>query len=259
MSTLESQLKAHADYCNEQISKLTLSLEKFPPGRLRHYQNGKYIRYVILIPGQNPVFLHSGDKDLIKRMARKLIFEARLKDMTAELEICTNSLNTYNIHPHALEQLLADPLISGLLSAENPETDLQAWMDEPYIRCTSHSDHLIVPTAAGFPVRSKAESIIIIVLLELKIPFRYEQEHIFNGISYFPDFTLLHPLTRQTAILEHFGLMDDSEYCSQAYRKMCVYTDNGFRPQERLICFFEYKTKPLDINRVRYELVQWLQ
>ena len=259
MSSLESQINAHTVYCREQIELLSAAIEKFPPGRMKCYKSGKYIRYVILIPGRKPIYLRAGDQKTKKIMARKAFYEARLQDLTAELEICMVSLEAGESHPHALECLLEDPNFNSLLTADHPESDLASWMAEDYPRSTSHPEHLIVPTAAGFPVRSKAEAIIIIVLLELKIPFRYEQVYVFNGTRYVPDFTLLHPRTRKIALLEHFGLMDDPDYAGQAFEKLKVYNKNGFRPQKSLLFFFEYEDTPLDINHVHDELVRWMQ
>lgn len=259
MSSLESFVQSHAAYCREQLDRLSHSLEKYPPGKLHHYRNGKYNRFVIISKGGTTVNVRSKDNSLKRKMAWKILWEARQKDLQAELAACEACLQVLEHHPHAEEQLLSDPHISELLSTEAAEADIQAWMDEPYPRSQKYPEHLIVPSAAGFPVRSKSEAMIISILLDLEIPFRYEQEYTFNGIPMSPDFTLLHPRTRKTCLLEHFGLMDNPEYANQAAEKLRIYVANGCRPQDTLLFFFEYSERPLDVNYVRSELARWMQ
>ncbi|MBO5237338.1 MAG: hypothetical protein J6B50_00985 [Lachnospiraceae bacterium] len=95
-------------------------------------------------------------------------------------------------------------------------------------------------TERGERVRSKSEKMIADKLLMLGVPYKYEHPLYLSevGIVY-PDFTLLNIKKREEVLLEHFGMMDNTNYCENAIRKINIYQKNGFIPGSNIIFTFE--------------------
>ncbi len=87
-------------------------------------------------------------------------------------------------------------------------------------------------------------------LFENKIPYRYECLMLLDAFSCFPDFTILHPRTKETLIWEHFGLMDEESYAQNFSQKMCCYARNGWIPNQNLITTYETRERPLDARQI---------
>jgi len=101
----------------------------------------------------------------------------------------------------------------------------------------------------GERVRSKSEMILADRLNTLGIPYRYEAPLYLKGYgTIHPDFTILDVVHRQEIYLEHFGLLDDSDYLEKALKKIRTYERNGFMPGDRLLITGETRTQPLDIR-----------
>lgn len=78
-------------------------------------------------------------------------------------------------------------------------------------------------TTSQIMVRSKSEMIIADCLHDAGIPFHYEFPFVLKGGVFYPDFYCLIPQTRREFIWEHFGRMDDSDYCEGTIRKIACY------------------------------------
>lgn len=98
-------------------------------------------------------------------------------------------------------------------------------------------------------VRSKSEKMIADKLLLLGIPYVYETSlTLQNGSHVFPDFILLNKRTRETLFYEHFGMMDDPDYCKKALEKLDKYEINGIRLGENLLATFESSQKGINMK-----------
>lgn len=76
-------------------------------------------------------------------------------------------------------------------------------------------------------MRSKSEAMIVKVLKQNKIPYRYEAKLLFGDIEMYPDFTIRHPKTGQWFYWEHFGLLDKADYV-----KTCIQNCNCIQHME---------------------------
>ena len=107
-------------------------------------------------------------------------------------------------------------------------------------------------------VRSKSEAIIADYLFQHNIPYRYECAVTLSGQTIYPDFIIIHPLTGDYFIIEHFGLMDNPDYYSRYLDKMQLFAKSGYYPDYNLICFYETENSPLNSaivsNRLGYFL-----
>lgn len=81
----------------------------------------------------------------------------------------------------------------------------------------------------GERVRSKTEKIIADKLYSMGIPYRYEYPVKIKGYGMiYPDFMLLNISTRENICFEHFGMMDNAEYCEKAIKKIEGYIKSGY-------------------------------
>ena len=88
------------------------------------------------------------------------------------------------------------------------------------------------------------------------IPYVYEQPLYLKGYGYVvPDFKILNIRTRKEYYLEHFGMMDDSEYLRKVLRKIETFQKNNIFPGDNLLMTFETSDSPLN-TRILEELVK---
>ena len=109
-------------------------------------------------------------------------------------------------------------------------------------------------------VRSKSEVIIADSLLRHGVPYRYEYPLKLKAgrgicdrsseLTFYPDFLCLNLRTRKEFIWEHFGIMDNEEYSSNAVGKLNLYSENGILPGRNLIITMEAQNEPLNTKAV---------
>lgn len=81
----------------------------------------------------------------------------------------------------------------------------------------------------------------------LGIPYRYEYPLVVEeNIKIYLDFTILKMPQREEVYLEHFGLMDNSEYMESVLYKLNTYERNGIYPGVKL--FFTHETSKMPLN-----------
>ncbi len=106
-------------------------------------------------------------------------------------------------------------------------------------------------TERGDIVRSKSEKMIADKLFYNKIAYQYEPLlEMKDGSKVIPDFVMLNVKTRATVYLEHFGMMDNPEYCRKAIEKMEMYERNGLQAFKDVIYTFESSTKAINMKFV---------
>lgn len=227
-----------------------------PPGKLivTRYQT-RYKWYVN--DGQNLIYIPKSQRHYAEALAKRKYLTLRLKDLTRE----KNSINFF-LTPHAknintANQLLLDSHYHELLSPYFQLTDQELidWASSPYERNLNHPEKLVHHSISGNIVRSKSEAIIDMALYVHQIPFRYECSLLLKDIQLFPDFTLLHPHTRQLFYWEHFGMMDNESYAKNSCTKLNLYTSNNIIPSINLITTYETKEHPLSSSLVE-EIIQ---
>ena len=114
-------------------------------------------------------------------------------------------------------------------------------MESPYEQNKKYPEQKIYGTSAGIHVRSKSESMIVYLLHDYKIPFRYESELELGQVTVYPDFTIRHPKTGKVFLWEHLGMMGDPTYRRNALSKLQLYMEHGWIPSVNLILTFETK------------------
>ena len=106
-------------------------------------------------------------------------------------------------------------------------------------------------TELGEVVRSKSEKMVADKLYLRGIPYVYEpQLRLKKNVVVYPDFLLLNKRTREEYFLEHFGMMDNPEYCRKALQKMELYEENHIYLGQHLLATFESSIKPINMNHI---------
>ncbi len=171
---------------------------------------------------------------LTKEYYRDLLVAARedIKQLSRLIKTENQIVEAYN-KMHIARKLFVKPF------QEPVEDIIRKFEKEPFIP----SDYQIEnpkPTLKGENVRSFAEAKIADALFLAKIPYRYERPFtLFNNHSVRPDFTIIHPMTGELYIWEHFGRIDRQSYKSNTVEKIKNYAKSGMILGKNLIATFE--------------------
>ena len=93
----------------------------------------------------------------------------------------------------------------------------------------------------------------------LGIPYRYECPVLLNGnVKVYPDFTILQMPERKEVYLEHFGMMDNPEYCKKAVERIQELARHVIVLGKNLFAIFETKDTPLDTTLVKKMLKEFM-
>lgn len=243
----------------ERIKKTQLELQKCPEGKLIISHNGKYSRWR-WSDGHTQTHIPKKERRFAERLAYKKYLTLQLKKLLQEKE----AINFYIRHHDSKEMQKEENLI---YSSEYSELlapfftplsqELQEWMNSPYEKNNMYTEHLIHKTYSGNLVRSKSEALIDMFLYKNRIPFRYECQLQLGDIYIYPDFTIRHPKTGEVFYWEHFGMMDEQEYCRRACSKIQKYSMNGIIPTINLITTYETKEHPLSAEEVERLVKQY--
>jgi hypothetical protein len=115
-------------------------------------------------------------------------------------------------------------------------------------------EHQIHECKNGKMLRSKSEVLIADMLIDYSIPFKNEPKLVLDGMVFFPDFELLHPITKKLFWWEHLGNLMDPEYVFKNLGRLDIYSKNHIILGENLILTFETKEKPLTRGMIRNRL-----
>lgn len=238
---------------DKEINSLQTLLASYPPGQLVCSRNGKYYKWYQSCE-HSQKYIPKSNRQLAEKLAEKKYLSLRLEDMLNE----QNALLSYLKERHVpsqdtfLQLTNADEYQNLFSHSFVPlSQELTYWMSAPYLKNTSHPEKLIYKSSSGNLLRSKSESIIDMLLHINKIPFRYECALQLNETTYFPDFTIRHPVTGKIYYWEHFGLMDNPDYCKRTFSKLENYTLHGIIPSIQLITTFETGENPLSVDTVQ--------
>lgn len=246
-------MRKEQELINDKILKLEFELKQLPEGEILCEQNGKYVKWY-KSNGTKPIYIKKSDRQFAEKLALKKYLRYQLEELQARSVV----LHNYSIEidkKRDKSQLLLtpdSPYAELLKSYFNSFTnEVLEWVENDYIRNTNYSENLIHKTLAGHMVRSKSEAMIANSLWINKIPYRYEGLLTLDDINIFPDFTILHPRTKKLIYWEHFGMMENTSYCDNAFKKMKIYSDHEIIPTINLITTYETQKKPLDSGRIQ--------
>lgn len=235
----------------QKITSIRDQLEKMPEGKLICTHTGNYFKWY-QSDGQTSTYIPKKNRKLAEQLAVKKYLTMQLEELLQDKKTLDRYLQHHKDNSSPLDHLINKPGYSELLSPYFVPTshELQEWMNQPYISNPAYPEQCIHKTCAGISVRSKSESLITMFLHTNKIPFRYECVLTFEDITIYPDFTIRHPYTGEYFYWEHFGMMDNANYCKNAFSKLQLYISNGIIPSVNLITTYEPLDHPLDAEMV---------
>lgn len=197
----------------------------------------------------NGKYIKKNEIDLARRIAQRDYDVKIAKNAERRIKAIDSFLKEYEetdikdiyekMNPYRRE-LITTNIISD-------EEYIRQWQAVVYNGKDFTNDMQEIITERGEIVRSKSEKIIADKLYALGIPYRYEYPLILDGnVKIYPDFTILKMPQREEVYLEHFGLMDNSEYVESVLYKLTTYERNGIYPGINL--FFTHETSKMPLN-----------
>ena len=244
---MNTNFSEHLRYIENEINNCRSQMDKLPPGKLVCTKNGKYTKWYVSANGLL-TYIPKKDKDYAESLAQKRYLQEKLRHLESERRACTLYQKHHkDIEKETLQFLDESGILANLLSTKYlPQKESHLlWQQESFNANPQHPENLIHRSISGHYLRSKSEVFIDMALFNAGIPFRYECELAFPGVTLYPDFTIIHPITDQLKYWEHFGLIDNPIYFKSFMSKLQIYTSNGIYPGENLIMTFETSNCPL--------------
>ena len=256
---LEETLKDMEHY----IAQTEKSLKRAPEGTLVLSKSNEFVQYYHKTESNQKKgeYISKKNSKLISSLAQKDYDLRFLKDMKEQKsKLCKaiqllsniNFLKVYDELSEARKQLVDPHVLTD-------EQYVEQWLNVQYTGKEFFEGTSVLLTERGEDVRSKSEKILADKFFSLGIPYRYEYPLNLKGYGIvYPDFTLLNIKERKEIYYEHFGMMDNSEYCEKAIQKLETYARNGIHIGKNLLVTFETLQKPLDIKVVEQLLEEFI-
>lgn len=123
-----------------------------------------------------------------EQLAVKKYLLLRMKELIQEERAIVCHLS-YHREATSNQMLKSDSPYAELLAPHfQPESsDLQSWMESPYEQNKKYPEQKIYGTSARIRVQSKFESMIVYILQNYKIPFRYECALELGQVTAYPE------------------------------------------------------------------------
>lgn len=263
INVLQTNVKLLEDL-NSEITRLERAISVAPEGRLvQRFCNGKE-RFYRQIQGRPDEYLGKDKEALLAALAQKKFNEGVLKIRYYEKALLQGVINKYSSQIKGQKNQRAwfsvDQFWTNFPARLKPYVSLDSTLDEGFIqkwmKNTSNMKNKEPKgnfyTFLGEHVRSKSEVIIADRLHNAGLHYHYELAYSPNmGADFFyPDFTILHPITYEQWYWEHFGKMDKEDYKLSAMEKLELFSLDGIYPGRNLIITFETSMEQLDIRYV---------
>ena len=187
------------------------------------------------------------DKGIIEILVRKVYYSEVLASARKELKMVNELLKYERSQPLAVPFY---KLPKEQQSIQNPversvEDRVELFRNLKFREKETRTGNYRVKTARGDYVRSRAEQLIADTLFEHNIPYQYEMPfrcHV-EGIDLYPDFTIMDPVSGETVIWEHVGMLDNPNYVETFHNKMETYLLEGVFPGHGMILTFKTLVK----------------
>ena len=241
---------------NIELEKVEKELSTLPTGKLLVYPNGNWYRWFYLNQSKRE-YISKDNISFASTLARKEYLLLKRNVILAKL----NAINKADIPIQAAEEKLLefvqDKRYQALLNpfySKIEDEELLSWQNSPFNSNTKYAEQLTFQCPSGNVVRSKSEVFIDMALASNAIPYRYECKLSLDNLTFYPDFTIMHPITRKLIYWEHLGMMDNDEYARQAFQKLQTYQKHNIIPGENLILIFKKKNNPFSYTNAQLAL-----
>ncbi|MBR5713112.1 MAG: hypothetical protein IKX54_05905 [Lachnospiraceae bacterium] len=261
MDSLFAALKMRNDELAEVIRASRRQLAGLPEGKLRVAAKPYGMQYYARVGGKE-TYLPAKQRGLAVKLAQRDYCEKVLESAQREQKLLKAAMEVRNagaieaIWPglHPGRKALVEPLVL------TDEAYAERWSSQDFTpRKISDNDNSYL-TERGERVRSKSEKIIADMLFLRGVPYFYEFPLQLTGWGdVYPDFRVLNVRTRREFRLEHFGMMDNTDYMAGFLRKMRMYEQNGYFPGDNLLFTMETSREPLKPETVSELICRFLK
>ena len=245
MSSFVRAMKLEKRRLEWQIANAAKRLDTAPEGSLsirKRKKRNSYYRNSVMHKGTEKIEKQTnitGNSVLIRRLTEKVIQKKILLRGQRNLFYLNKLLDHYHVtEVSAIKTELGEQYQEAFLMLRNEYLDTIRNTDYP--KAPFDPRYHVHETDCGELVRSKSEQIILNALT----PYRefithYEEELLYeigvDGVGkVYPDFTIILPNGKRI-LWEHWGRLDDPEYCKRNALKLCLYQRNGYVLGENLI------------------------
>ncbi|MGN0384847.1 MAG: hypothetical protein ACI4EX_03095 [Lachnospiraceae bacterium] len=239
-------IKEEINKLKSEITRLESEIAVLPPGKIYCTKSKNYIRWY-QSDGHTSKYIPKLNKQLIRELIQKKYYILQKDYFQNELRILQSLLSKHFKNTDHSTLLLADFIYQPFLipTPHNKSYISCTWAKEDYEKSNLYPEQLEHPCKSGHIVRSKSEYMIDTALFEAGLVFRYECKLVLGDIILYPDFMIMHPVTKEIFIWEHFGLINRQSYASQAFDKLKIYSENNYYPNINLITTYETPKHPL--------------
>lgn len=263
MKTIQQLVVDKLNKVEFYAAKAQESLDKAPVGSLSiSYSKGKAQFYHRTESGQHKgKYIEKENIELTRALAQKQydqsflrIAETNKKKLTRVLKLLQEKelIMVYETLSEIRKKLVTPHILPA-------DKYIEQWLSVKYSGKGFDGNTPMLLTERGERVRSKTEKIIADKLFAMGIPYRYEYPVRLKGFGVvYPDFTLLNIEKREAIYMEHFGMMDNPEYCHKAIKKLEDYGKNGIYQGKNLLVTFETSQNPLNMKVVENMLQEFV-
>jgi len=180
--------------------------------------------------------LRDCDYSIARGIQKRLVLTMQLKALKMNLRGIDRLIRSYQEDRESmLIQKLTEPYRSLLgIQGENHVSHLAVQSEN-----TMYREDLVHENSVGELFRSKAEMNISELLLQMKIPYRYEKKLVIDGKYKYPDFTLKHAETDRYVYIEYFGMTDEEEYQTRMFQTINWYLNHQLIPGRDVLFLYE--------------------
>ncbi len=191
------------------------------------------------------------DKKRIKDLAKKEYLQKSLIAIKKELKAIDSLLDCVDLLPQTYSKL-QEAKRELVFPIEIPvQETITRFTNEKPVRSPRKIDNP-KPTDRGDVVRSWPEALIANALREAKLAYIYEKPFtLFDGHVVYPDFSIIHPVSGELFLWEHFGRMDTAWYSNETVMKIKDYMKSGMHLGKNLIATFDNEEYKLTKEEIR--------
>lgn len=251
MSPFVRAMKLEKRRLEWQVANARKKLDTAPEGSLsiRNRKNTKsYYRNSVMYRGTEKIEKQTNITDnsgLIRSLTDKMIQKKILLRGQQNLLYLNKLLNHYQATEISnIKKVLGEPYQEAFRMLR--EEYLETLQKIDYPKAPFDPRYHVHETDCGELVRSKSEQIILNALtIHSEFVTHYEEEFLYEvgveGVGkVYPDFTIILPNGKRI-IWEHWGRLDDPEYCKRNALKLCLYQRNGYVLGDNLIITMDDK------------------
>ena len=238
-------MEARAEELVRLITEAEQEVEAAPEGEIVCWREHGVDKWYHVKNGKR-VYIRKSDRSLAEALAYKKYKGFQIVAWNHELAVLR--METKHAPKKPLSKLLKNAAMADLL--QEHLNDGWKWALEDYETNPLYPEEKKYRSAGGTLVRSKSELIICGLYEKYMVPYRYECRIQIGGHTFYPDFTLCHPQTGTIYLHEHFGMLGNSQYSEEVFKKLRLYNQNGWIMMQNLLISGESAESPLEVQTV---------